>query len=269
MTELNYPLRAVILAGGLGTRLREVTHGLIPKAAVTIEPSDRTPGYQYLIDVCRYLGITDIALVADTFLEYYQQQLPTNRDVHLIHQHHYPNTGGAIWEAMQTLDAHHQLLLLSSDFIFAPSDLRRLLTAHQPGQLTWATLPLGQPEMAGYEGLLVDTDHQVWGDTQLTPDLTPPAEAQPVTKLGIQIVDPCLVTTALELAATTTDNEHQLFDWYWTLCPLLESHNYHRLVAGQPSHITAVEFAHPALDYGTPERLALARWWTGLLKLYA
>ena len=110
---MNQPQQAVILCGGLGTRLRPLTD-TIPKPLVSVNGK---PFLEYLIEQMRDQGILRILLLTGYRGEMIREYFDTGKTLGVeIFYSHGPaewDTGRRIWEARQHLDS--QFLLLYSD----------------------------------------------------------------------------------------------------------------------------------------------------------
>jgi D-glycero-D-manno-heptose 1,7-bisphosphate phosphatase len=124
---MNPPQQAVILCGGLGTRLRPLTDTL-PKPMVSVNGK---PFLDYLIEQMRAQGILRILLLTGYRGEMIREYLNTSKTLGVeISYSHGPadwDTGRRIWEARQFLDL--QFLLLYSDN-FVQFNLKKLTTLH-------------------------------------------------------------------------------------------------------------------------------------------
>ena len=125
---MNQPQQAIILCGGLGTRLRPLTDNM-PKPMV---PVNEKPFLQYLIEQIRTQGIRRILLLTGYRGEMIQEYFGTGETLDVeINYSHGPaewDTGRRIWEARKNLDSRF-LLLYSDNFV--QFNLQRLRELHQ------------------------------------------------------------------------------------------------------------------------------------------
>jgi D-glycero-D-manno-heptose 1,7-bisphosphate phosphatase len=129
------PTQAVILCGGLGTRLRPLTDNL-PKP---MAPVNGRPFLAYLIDQLREQGLERILLLTgyrgDMIREAFGSGSKLGVQIEYSEGPAEWETGRRVWEARSCLDP--RFVLLYSDN-FAQFDLKRLLAAHarRPAPLT-------------------------------------------------------------------------------------------------------------------------------------
>ena len=125
---MNQPQQAVILCGGLGTRLRPLTDTM-PKPLVSVNGK---PFLEYLIEQMRGQGILRILLLTGYRGEMIREYFDTGKTLGVeIFYSHGPadwDTGRRIWEARQYLDS--KFLLLYSDN-FVQFNLLKLKRLHQ------------------------------------------------------------------------------------------------------------------------------------------
>ncbi len=105
--------QAVILAAGMGVRLKELNRG-IPKGFITL--GDDKPIIEYSIDALLACGIKDIIIVTGFMDEYYENLRSRYPQIKTVRNEKYSETG-----TMYSLGcARH---LLEADFILLESDL--------------------------------------------------------------------------------------------------------------------------------------------------
>jgi len=125
---MKHPQQAVILCGGLGTRLRPLTDTM-PKPMV---PVNGKPFLEYLIVQMREQGIFRILLLTGYRGEMIRDYFDTGKTLGVeIFYSHGPadwDTGRRIWEAREHLD--YRFLLLYSDN-FVQFNLQKLKVVHQ------------------------------------------------------------------------------------------------------------------------------------------
>ncbi len=117
-------MQAVILAGGLGTRLRPLTHE-VPKVLV---PVCERPFLHYILDMLSENGITDIILcvghLGDQVVESVRDGGSFGCNIRYSIEKELLDTGGAIKNAEELLD--EEFLMLNGD-TFHPIDYRALI----------------------------------------------------------------------------------------------------------------------------------------------
>ena len=119
---------AVILAGGLGTRLRPLTDH-VPKPLV---PIAGRPFLDWQIEYLRGQGIDSVLLLisyqAEKIVEYFQQNPVAGVSLDYSVESSPAGTGGAVKLALSKLPSH--FFLLNGDS-FAPMDFRKMASFHQ------------------------------------------------------------------------------------------------------------------------------------------
>jgi len=121
-------MQAVILAGGLGTRLRPITH-TIPKPM--IEAGSR-PFLHHMIELMRDNGIIDIILLVGHLYEqiekYFGQGQRYSVNIDYSIEEKLLGTGGAVINAREKLQS--EFMVLNGD-TYLPIDYRRLIRRWQ------------------------------------------------------------------------------------------------------------------------------------------
>jgi NDP-sugar pyrophosphorylase family protein len=122
-------LKAVILAGGFGTRLRPISY-LYPKPMVPIRGK---PFLEYLLDSLKVQGVSEFILclhyMADRFIEYFGDgsKFGYGKIIYSIEEKPM-GTAGAIKKVESYLDS--TFLVLNGD-TYLDVDIRRMLSFHQ------------------------------------------------------------------------------------------------------------------------------------------
>ena len=115
-TELNLPQQAVILCGGLGTRLRPLTENM-PKP---MAPVNGKPFLQYLIEQVRDQGIRRILLLtgyrSEMIREYFGAGVKLGVEIAYSSGPVGWDTGRRLWEAREQIEPRF-LLLYSDNFV--------------------------------------------------------------------------------------------------------------------------------------------------------
>jgi len=145
------PQQAVILCGGLGTRLRPLTDTR-PKP---MAPINGRPFLEYLIEQLREQGISRVLLLTGYRGEMIQEYFGHGEGFGLrIDYSHGPvdwSTGRRVWEAQERCD--ERFLLLYSDN-FTPFSLDKLLAFHGAGKAVLSLLL--QPKAKGNVSVAAD-----------------------------------------------------------------------------------------------------------------
>lgn len=258
--SLIYDIVPLVLVGGKGTRLVEVTGGIVSKGLVPINPEGTLSGLQYIIGILRDLKLNNTHLSTRHFSEQYKD-LADALDCNVLHQEGETGTGGAIEEAMRFLGSGSQYLVISVDTLFSKKDLLLMLNQHRYGTVTWGVGTSNIEEMSSYFGLVVDdTSKAIIGDTKL-PWWKGGAKLDGKSlyvKGAIHLLDPRVYLRATEIFRRLYKGPMSL-DFYWDILPMMEEQNRRRVERGKGSFLQAVIFEDPIIDFGTPERLNLAR----------
>ncbi len=139
-------MKAIILAGGFGTRLRSITGEDTPKCMVKgwFKPGTREiPWLRIVIDNLKSQGITDITLAlhykAEVFTEYFGDKLKYKIEKEPL------GTGGAI---KNCIEGKEPILVLNGD-TFAKCDYNDMLATHIPPLSVAVTQDKGYTTSAG------------------------------------------------------------------------------------------------------------------------
>lgn len=259
-TFFSQQIKVLILAGGKGTRLQDVTKGGISKGFVYLDKTDTIKGIDYILSVFRYLGLQDIYFCTYHFAAQYESYI-RDKPYQVIKQAEASGTGGAVAESLEIMGDKHQVLLVCIDTFFNPHDIQKLIVNHRPGQITWGISNFRHPYLMEHDGLIINKNTgDIIGDTLL-------ASAQEYQfryyhtcflRAGIQIFDPLLVKSSIA-QYREANKEKVAFEHFWDVCSMLLIENRKRVDEGKTSIVKAVEFDYPIIDYGTPNRLSLTQ----------
>ena len=140
---MNQNLEVIILAAGLGTRMKSSTIKILHRAA-------GRPIVDYVLDLARELSATPPVLVIGHQRESVQAAIG-DRARYAV-QAEQLGTGHAVLQAAPIVDASKRVLILSGDVpLTRPETLRRLLDEHERGghALTLLTMRPSDPAMYG------------------------------------------------------------------------------------------------------------------------
>jgi len=153
-------MKAVVLAGGFGTRLAHITRDM-PKP---MAPVNDAPFLQYVLEHLVRCGVQEIVLavsykweqIRDFFGDRFEG-IPVGYSV----EEHPLGTGGAIRQALQQL-GEQPVIVVNGDTLF-PVDLQRMFWLHNEGHglLTMAVKRV--PDAQRFGRLLVDEHNRVTG----------------------------------------------------------------------------------------------------------
>lgn len=139
-------MKAIILAGGFGTRLRSITGDEIPKCMVKgfFKPGHReVPWLRIVIDNLKSQGITDITLAlhykAEVFTEFFGDKLKYKIEKKPL------GTGGAI---KNCIEGNEPVLVLNGD-TYAKCDFQDMLANHMAPLSVAVTQKHGFTQSAG------------------------------------------------------------------------------------------------------------------------
>src|SRR5437899_12629656 len=110
--NLSYNTKVIILIGGKGTRIQEITQGNIPQGLITIDTYGRTTGIEYLTSALRKIGFgeKDIVLSVGHLSDSYYQ-FAKGRDFVFFHQMPL-STSGAVEDVINHYGNAYQYLVL-------------------------------------------------------------------------------------------------------------------------------------------------------------
>ena len=121
-------MQVVILAGGLGTRLRPLTYK-IPKPMVKI---NGTPFLEYLVSYLRNQGLRNILIctgyMSEKIVSYFKNGSKFGINIKYSHEKSLTGTGGALRNAKRFLNK--EFILLNGD-TFIPLDYNKLIGYHK------------------------------------------------------------------------------------------------------------------------------------------
>ncbi len=149
-------MRALILAAGLGTRLRPLTH-LRAKPALPVR------GIPILATLLRLLDENEIREVMinthhlpESIHDVVERYCPSRMQVQFSHESTLLNTGGAIRRVVDFLRDSDPCLVLAGDMLL-DCDLRAFLAAHRAEENAITLLLRDDPRMARFGSIGIDT----------------------------------------------------------------------------------------------------------------
>ncbi len=124
-------MKAVILAAGMGTRLRPITWS-VPKCLV---PVNSKPILEHQFEALLLAGIRDVILVVGHLAKMLSNKYGTSyggMNIHYVENRLYDRTNNiySLWLAREYLNS--QVLLLEGDLVFEPELLQRLTQTPEP-----------------------------------------------------------------------------------------------------------------------------------------
>lgn len=180
---------AVILAGGLGTRLRDVLQDL-PKA---MAPINGRPFLEYQLDYWIQQGIRHFILSVgyqrETIMKHFGEKY-RNALIEYSVETTPLGTGGGLLLAVEKLDKHRPFLLLNGDTFFEVL-LTELTEFHIKRRSDWTFSLFQTVEKKRYMGMKVDAEGRI---------LSLRAESGPLDHLangGVYLVNPELLASSI------------------------------------------------------------------------
>lgn len=152
-------MRALILAGGLGTRLKSVVQDL-PKP---MAPIQNRPFLEYLLDFWTEQGVTDFTLLTCHLADKIESHFKGRYKGHVLQriQEPYPlGTGGALLYALDQMGHDEDIIMVNGDTYF-DLDFQKMLRFHRDKD---SDLTLGLREVQfndRYSGIQLGEDHQI------------------------------------------------------------------------------------------------------------
>jgi N-acetyl-alpha-D-muramate 1-phosphate uridylyltransferase len=149
----NIPDHAMVLAAGLGTRMRPVTDGM-PKPLV---PVAGKPLLDHVLDKLADAGVSDAVVNVHYFAEQIEQHLAGRRAPRITisdERNQLLNTGGGVRAALRFLGMH-PFFLLNSDTLWidgVDGNLNRLARAFDPARMDALLLLAPTATSVGYAG---------------------------------------------------------------------------------------------------------------------
>ena len=121
---MNNVRTAVILAAGMGTRLRSVTNNMIPKGFLQLEGKGLVKrSIENLFEV----GIDKIYIVTGHLSEFYDEMANNDSRISTIRNEAFSNTGSMASLAMLRNEINESFLLLESDLIYEKRALKEAM----------------------------------------------------------------------------------------------------------------------------------------------
>jgi len=150
---------AIILAGGLGTRLRAA----VPDLPKPMAPINGRPFLEHQLDYWIGQGVEHFVLSVgyryETITSHFGNSYRGAEMRYAIEQTAL-GTGGGLLQALQTLNADRQVLLLNGDTYFEVK-LPELRAFHQATSADWAFALFRTSEGGRYMGLELDADRRI------------------------------------------------------------------------------------------------------------
>lgn len=224
-------IQTLMLGGGLGKRLKDITGGNQPKCFVELQHN--YTAFDYVIEQLQKIGLT-ATWSADNYYYQYQDLLAT---IGSDHQMLWQKPGGIVETIRQPGGT---VLAIALDCVFPFKDLPDMIARHEPGTITWAVTRHSSPEMDGYKGMDVTPDGAIVG-----------RKDKSITRAPVTIVD----TDLLKAFSTVPPSHGEGENFYFDVLVRIEQENRRRRLRGERSILNAYFLSGPVIDFGTPTRL--------------
>lgn len=222
-------VETLMLAGGLGKRLEDITGGNRPKCFVELQHNYRA--IDYVLEQLNRIGIV-ATWSADNYYYQYQKVLKGSGQ-RLLWQ----KPGGVV-EAVQQPGG--TVLAIALDCIFPFKDIPDMIAHHKPGTVTWAVTRHEFPGMDSYKGMDVLDDGAIVG-----------RDDKSVIRAPVTLIDTNLLKHFTSKAPSNGEGENLYYD----VLARIERENARRVKAGKSSILNAYFLSGPVIDFGTPARL--------------
>lgn len=262
----------MVLAGGEGTRVHELTQGKIPKALMTLD--DGVTHIDQLLDGLEVQGFRDftfcLGVHADMIAEHLdnrQVRQPDSR--YKFSQESIPlGTGGAIHRALNTQVTPLPFLLVTADAVFPYDEIPTLRTKHREGTVTWAVSEASVSSMGLHRDMIYDKEsgailqnaHRPWmGRKHMSQAALVQARAQELTLIdgGHGVIDPKLFDRVYRMVKQLFPDNQQVC-WYKNMLPMIAEMTRRRVVKHTPPLLYGYVEIKPILDMGTLETFRFA-----------
>lgn len=220
----------LVLGGGLGTRLWNITGGTVPKCEIPIRHDVR--GVDILLQGLQQTGM-EATFSADRYFYRYASFLAGTS-----HRLLWQKPGGIVEAVLQTGNA---VMSITPDCVFDATAIPRMIAAHIPGTITWAVTKYKVPLMDQYKGMDL-VGNAIIGRTN-----------REIIRSPLMILEPEIIK---QFRAPSNRPEGE--DLFFDVMPRIEQENARRVKEKKSSILNAFLLDSPVLDYGTPERLRLA-----------
>lgn len=180
---------AIVLVGGLGTRLRPLTE----TRHKSLVPVCNRPAIEYLFDWIEVSGFERVILALgrhnEDLAEAYRSGRPGQMGLLIIEENERLESGGAIRNAVREAGIEGRFAVLNGD-VFVDFDFRSALAAHEAhgADLTLALCPVAEP--SSYGVAVLDSAGLVTGFVEKPPIGTAPSN---LVNAGVWIFEPRLV----------------------------------------------------------------------------
>lgn len=195
---------AVILAGGLGTRLKEVVQD-VPKA---MAPINGRPFLEYQLGFIEQSGIRNVILAtgykSEVIFEHFGYNF-SSLSICYSNEDELLGTGGGLIKAANLADPTQHLFAMNGDTFF-PISLTKMMQSHQARQADFTM------------AMIKNTDSDRYSAFDITPDgrLLPASNSSSINKSGgIYLFSPAMVSDLQSRVVEQLSFEHDLTPSYF------------------------------------------------------
>lgn len=250
--------RVIVMAGGRGTRLEQITGGKIPKDMVTIDPSNKVRGVDRTNEILKEIGLDDITYRANFYKSLYEG-IFTNTHIKVEHQEEGVNHGTDLANIMAQRGVDRPYLVLSTDIYFHESDLRKMLQDYAPHTTSWGISNSDFSEMESYRLLMTPPKSLAIVGSVVSPFAQLNLDAHDRYVNGpIMLIDPKQYLDGYKYNQAISGQKSGV-DLYRDVGYLLAEINRERLSKGDSSSLNGHIYEKPMIDFGTPGGLFLTR----------
>lgn len=222
-------IEALMMAGGLGKRLENITGGNRPKCFVELQP--QYSAIDYVLEQLEKIQLP-ATWSADNYFYQYQDRLKATG-----HRMLWQQPGGIVETVKQPGGT---VLAIALDCVFPFKDIPAMIAQHQKGTITWAATRYPHPDMDGYRGMDVTPSGAIIGRSDKS-----------VIRAPVTIVD----TDLLKEFTTAPPSHGEGENLYFDVLVRIEKENRLRIRRGEASILNAFFLSGPVVDFGTPSRL--------------
>ena len=249
----------VVMAGGRGVRLQSITNGIIPKDFVPISEDGKKRGIDHTLNSLSCIGLTNIIYSVNYYYDIYSKEL-AGTGIKLHYQDENDSHGSDLYKIIEIEGTTKQYLILPTDILFHPSDLKNLILAHQNNTITRGVSSYVYKEMEPYYRTQLDNERQVIIGIDGSPfqKRAPMTITERVVGSPILLIAPLLYQKLFSLHRRYSHKDSKV-DLYLDIMWLTTELNKRRVERGRDPILFAHRFDYPHIDFGTPQGLNLAR----------
>jgi NDP-sugar pyrophosphorylase family protein len=260
----------LVLCGGKGTRLSEITNNEIPKSLVQI--SEGITILDHLLDGLNGQGfrkyIFCLGQMSNQIVSHLEEKnRKANSEYFYSIEQNPLGTGGAINLAINKFSIDKPFLLVTSDAIFPYEKIKEMVLTHKKSSILWAVTSNYYAVSAAHVSLVVDLENNVLIGNRLTNWINKERENQLQNQgkkihvfndSGHGVIDPLVFTKEFKLFTKLADYP-EMVCWYKDLLPMIAEKSRRNIIRQKEPIVFVFDEKTPYIDMGTPERLIFAR----------